>query len=56
MVVFEEPRKVTSESIAGADVPATLPIDRLKPGRFLLTVEATAGRHSTRRAIPFEVR
>ena len=56
MVVFEEPRKVTSESIAGADVPATLPIDRLRPGRFLLTVEATAGRHSTRRAILFEVR
>ena len=40
----------------GADYGFELPLSRLEPGRYLLTVEASRGGRTARRDIPFEIR
>jgi hypothetical protein len=40
----------------GADYGFELPLSRLQPGRYLLTVEVSRGGRSARRDIPFDIR
>jgi hypothetical protein len=39
-----------------ADASVALPVDTLAPGKYLLTIEATAGERRQHRDVPFEVR
>jgi hypothetical protein len=39
-----------------ANVPVTVPVDTLAPGKYLLTIEAALGEHRQHRDVPFEVR
>jgi VWFA-related protein len=39
-----------------ANVPVTVPVDTLAPGKYLLTIEAALGEHRQQRDVPFEVR
>jgi len=48
-----EPSRFTARA---ADVNFELPIAALKPGPYLLTIEATLGRTTARRDVRFEIR
>lgn len=58
-VVTRSTESLTPDRFAndrGADYGFELPLSRLQPGRYLLTVEASRGGRSARRDVPFEVR
>ncbi len=57
-VVFETGEVMPSSAFTAgrsADYRLDLPLDRLSPGPHLLTFQATAGKHTSRRQVRFEV-
>jgi VWFA-related protein len=58
-VILDQSRPVESASVSDAgvaDVHVDVPVKSLKPGRYLLTIEASAGEHHQRRDVPFSIR
>jgi VWFA-related protein len=58
-IVTDEARSLSADQFAangGVDYRLALPVERLEPGEYLLTIDATQGRFTARRGVRFRVR
>jgi hypothetical protein len=51
-----DPAGLTFDDAGIANVPIVVPVETLAMGKYLLTIEATAGDRAQHRDVPFEVR